>query len=291
MDSRSNITHVLPAFRRGIQDLIKYWRIWLLVFGCNLGFALIVALPLKYVLDDTIGARLISMQEATGFDYTLITEILRTSGDRLSVILDQSLIIALLYLLFSIFLTGGILAVYRNRPEKLMFNVFWTGALQYFWRLFRLTLYFCAVQALLFFIFIMVFQFFGINVLKLESDYELVQRARVLLPIYLALALFIGMVHDYIKIRIVDMDPRFLNRPIMSTIGLVRKNLIPALVLYLINLLIVSIFLFLYYLIKSEVEIGSASIILLIGETMLIIRIGTKLLNLASATELYRRWV
>lgn len=190
------------------------------------------------------------------------------------------------YLLLSIFLVGGILNVFKNREQGYNLMIFWSGCSKYFWRMLRLTIYFLLIQLVIFGLFFTLFTSFASGwPERIHNEGAIVQRGLLLLPIYLLISTVFFMIQDYAKIHVVATDKSILFQPILQAFKWVFKNFSQTFLLYLLNLLTFGLLFFIYWQLDGGNAILAA---FLIGQFFILTRIGTKLLNLASATELYQ---
>ena len=107
------------AYVQGWWETFRKIRMWILLYVLNIIFALVAAIPLFNILEEK-ASRSISIEKLLpGFDYQVVQDFLNQYGDMFTVVFNQSQILFILYFIFMIFLTGGILAVFKNIPEKL----------------------------------------------------------------------------------------------------------------------------------------------------------------------------
>ncbi|MEO1629045.1 MAG: hypothetical protein AAFV25_28125, partial [Bacteroidota bacterium] len=189
---------------------------------------------------------------------------------------------------------GGILQVFKLGKRGFSASQFWGGSSRFFWRILRLSFYFFLFQALLFFLFFRIYSACGLNPLCIESDADLVQRFRWMFAIYVALAILVFMYQDYCKIHLVYQDQHPIRASLWSGIGLVSRNLRACLSLYLLQLGIALGILTIYWQATDgwavDGSLGQLSLLFLVGQLLVFVRIGLKLLNLASANCLYRQF-
>jgi len=265
-------------------------KMWGLLFLLNFVIALVGAIPFSGFLSRTVGHSVSNLKMLNGFDYAFLTEFMREHGDGVSVILNLSFGIILLYFIFSIFMMGGILSVLKE-DSKFSFQKFWQGSSIYFWRLLRLTFYFFLIQIVLIAIFGFIFLRNGISPFELESEMIIIRSIMILVPIYLLISSIFFMVQDYAKVEIIHQNSTYITSPILDAFRFVFKNFRKCFGLYLLNLLTFSLFIGMYWLLKNNFEAKtSASIllILLIGQVFIISRIGVRIANLGSAISLFQ---
>lgn len=283
----------VKAYTKGWQFLFNNWKMCLILYAFNVGFAIVAAFPLNNYLQSTVAHTLSIQESLKGFNYAIISDFLNEYGTGLAVVFNQSLLILLLFLLVSIFLTGGILNVIKYYPARFESGLFWQGCIKYFWRLFRLTFYFLIVQGLVLFIAYKVYTFFsgGINFFELESDKQLIDAFKIVFPFYLFLVMLLFLIQDYIKIHLIHEEKYLLTKPIWKSVVLVFKNFLPFFVLYLFNLITFLLLFGAYWFISELFQTETLGMIILvfaISQVSIIARIGSRLINLSSVGWMYK---
>jgi len=278
---------VISAYTKGWRTLFSHKKMWLMVYIFNVMFAVIILLPANNFLSNTIGNSLASDKILKKFDYPYISDIIDHHTFTMSMIKDQSIVLIILFLLFSIFLMGGIIGTIRS--GEFSFRLFWSDCGYYFWRLFRLTLFFFIIHGILLWLATQTFSSIGLNPFEMESDIAFVRQFKLVGAIYLIFAVFIFMIQDYSKLQIVKMDRRLITQPILNSIKLILKNFFPCLLLYFFNICFFFLVIGIYYFINISFEMTSDGTIFLafiMGQLLLILRVGLKFLNLMSANYL-----
>jgi hypothetical protein len=123
----------------------------------------------------------------------------------------------------------------------------------------------------------------------MESDVQFLWYLRIVLPIYLFVALVIAIIYDYVKIHVVMQDANPMTKAFGAGVRFVSRHFGSVLLLYGINLIILAAMFFIYTLIKHFIPGASGSGILigfLLSQLFLFGRIGVKLLVLSSANAL-----
>jgi len=275
----------ITAYTSGLKNIFGKGKLWLLLYALNFLFAIFLAYPLSGSLGNKLGDTLAADKLFEKFDYSIFNDLIIQYWDVLGVIANQSILGLSLYLLLSVFLVGGILNILKEEETIGLAN-FWKGGGKYFWRLLRMAIYFLAMQIgvlILFFLLFTTLTSGGLE--RFHNESEILKRGVIIFPIYLLFATIFFMIHDYAKIHVVATDKSIVFRPILAAFKWVFQNFGQAFLLYLLNLLTFGILFFIY------LKLDGGNVILaifLIGQFFVLARIGTKLLNLASATALYR---
>ncbi len=287
---------ILQSYTKAWKLVLSKPRLWLLLYLANFLFALLALYPLNSFLTTTLGNSLNLQQSLGDFDYTLVNDVLNNYGIALSPIFSTSFVVLGMYLLFSVFLMGGILAVIKQAPEHNQLpdrSIFWLGCVRYFWRLLRLTVYFLLVYALVAFAFFTFYSWInnGLNIFEVESDAQLIRSFKMLFPILLTVGIFLFMLHDYVKIHLSYLQNRLLGKAFFQGLRFVLRYLYLSLPLYLLNLLIFALCLGGYYFFQQFLggnSMGSILLLFVFGQLFILLRIVLKLVNLSSIEHLYR---
>ena len=285
----------LLAYIKGWKNIIRNKRLVLIWYLANFMLALLAALPIPEFLGNTVGHSLSLGRSVEDFDFIFINEMMNEYGDLIRSILSQSLWMILLFLLVAIFLLGGVLTVFKLDEDRFSINAFLKGCAKYFWRLLRLAIYFLIIHGVALVIFFGIFSSMcdGLNPFNMESEKQILDALTILVPIYIFVFTVISLIHDYAKIHVVHRSPRFLFKPFFEAFDLVFRNFGKFFFLYLLNILTFLACLGIYWLISSlpgvKTMIG-VFLTFLIGQLFIIGRIIIKLVNLSSATYLYK-WI
>lgn len=280
----------LTAFATGFQRLCRNARLLGWLYALNIGFAVVVALPLQSLLENKISQSLGLERLMPNFDYTIVQDFMREYGSEVAVIFQEAQVLILLYFIFSIFLVGGILEKVKFSPSL----TFLQGSGKHFWRILRLTVYFVLLYLLVALVIGQIFNLIFIkNFANFASERPVVHGAAIFIGIFLSIAVLISMVQDYAKIQVVHRPQQSIFKTFWHTWRLVFRHFSQTIPLYLLNgLLLVSIFGLYWWLSGYLHPVNTSGKILLtflLSQVFLLGRIAIKLLNLASATALYER--
>jgi len=273
----------------GITSLFSNWKLWVLVYGVNLFFALFIAFPFNSFFKTSIGDSLAGNESLNRFDYTFISDFLNKYGLGFDQILKQSFFVGALFLLLSIFLMGGIVERFLQKDTKFNFKNFWVACHQNFWRLLRLTIYYLLIHLLIAAIFFKIFSIGGLSPFDLESDTALIFRIKLIGGLYLFFAALVMMFQDYAKLEVVKADDKWITNSALSGIDFVFKHFLSCLILFLIQILLFGLLTFVYITIRKQFFMSSNGTIFLalfLGQIFIFGRVGLKLLRLSVAREL-----
>lgn len=230
--------NIFASYRKGLREASGRPKVVLILWAANLVFAV----P-AYVLFSTLFASALGPSGAAAglmkaADMNILFEALTTSGRPLGMLIAALLVMALLYFLASIFLTGGILGVLIGgpgpAPKRTGRTFFGSGAALY-GRFFRLTLFSLGLWLPAAVVFGLASAVVG-AVTSGSTD----ERLSFFLTLFLAaLALFlfflIKMIMDYARIRLAARDTDRALPSLLWSVGFVFRR--PGLTLGLYYLL------------------------------------------------------
>ncbi len=282
------------AYFKGIWHVMKSGKVVVIHYLALLILALLATLPFMRLMDAKVGNSMAIEKLLPDFDYTVYKDFVNATGvdSAFAAIGNMGIGLLVLFFILSIFLTGGVLKIYKNAPERFSLQSFFAGCTYYFWRLLRMTIYFLmvhvAVGALFSFIYTKMigggFDDFGSEVGYIDVIIKVG-------AVYLFVAAWFFMVHDYAKIDMVHRDRTLITRSFWGAFPLVLRNFFNTLLLYMLNALtfagIVVLYFYLSKMIMTDTPQGIA-LALVLGQAFVIARIAVRLLNMASATLVYK---
>ncbi len=284
--------NVITTYKEAWKAVLKTRKMWLLLYGLSFLLALLSAMPLKGFMSESLGNSLSLNQSLPGFNYGFIGDVLNQHGDVIGLVLNQSFVLIICFFLVSIFFLGGILSIFKQETIDYDGTVFWQSCSRYFWRLLRLSFYFLFFHLLLLGLFVSLYLALtnGLSPFETESETLWIQTFHIMAPIYLLLATFLFLVHDYAKVHVIHSDKALLTVPILQTFSFVFKNIRKFLSLYLLNALTFLLFFGVYYLLKNSFladSFGTITLLFLLTQIFVMLRVGLKLLNLGGVTLMY----
>jgi hypothetical protein len=289
----------------------------ILLLVINFAFSLILAVPMYHSLKDSFGNSLVGERMAKGFDY-LWWEEYRDEARGLETTFTPSiigkgailnnlegliqlrvfdlppvvLIFGILYIILHTFLAGGILSIFRKGEFKFSMKAFFKGAGSHFFRFFLLML-FSGV------FFLIIGQ--GVK-MGFDSILESVQDSAFseITPFYLGLVfsavlfflfLFVQMVFDYGRIKIVLEDSPNVLESTAGAFGFVFRHLGSTLGLFYLLFLVQILFTLFYILIQGIIPQSSflgVALAFLFQQIFIFGLIGIRCWLYSSQMELYR---
>ena len=279
---------VFSAQKEGWRLITSHVKLWLFLYICNLVFALIAAIPLRGWINHVAGHSTALAKSIAPVDFTFITDLIRNYGG-FAILWNVICMIALIYVLFSVFLSGGILDTLLHPQKTDRTMDFLSNGMRYFWRMLKVALFFLVIQLAILAIVIGIVIILGVNPKEMNNDLRFLLYLKIIVPVYVLIAMIIAMTHDYVKIHIVQDGQPGIWSAFKAGAGFVSRHFVQALALYLINMFILAVLIVGYYLIKKAIPGGTMAGLMLtfvFGQMFLFGRIGVKLLTLSSECEL-----
>jgi hypothetical protein len=289
----------------------------ILLLVVNLVFAMILSVPMYHSLNESFGQSLVSERMTEGFDY-LWWEEYRDDAQGLEKTFSPSiigkgallnnleglvqlrvfdlppviLIFGLLYIILHTFLAGGILSMYANGDAGFSLRKFFQGAGTYFFRFFLLVL-----LSWVFFLFIgqgVKGVFDSILGSMRDTAFSEVTPffwGLVFSAILLFLFLFIQMIFDYARIKIVLNDSPNILTSAAGAVGFVSRHLGSTLGLFYLLFLVQILFTVMTIVIRNIIpdsSLAGIALAFLIQQTFICGLIWIRCWLYSSQMELYR---
>jgi hypothetical protein len=124
----------------GARLVLRGWRVLCWAYVVNLLLGIVAALPVAATISGVLNSSLEAGRLAKGFDLGVFFGLLMHPEVTLSTFVPGSILVSLLYLVFMIFLTGGLLADFRH-DQRLSFGAFLDACGTFFWRFVRLLIF------------------------------------------------------------------------------------------------------------------------------------------------------
>jgi hypothetical protein len=278
----------LKVIKTGVLDVIKNIKFVLFLYILNIFFSLIIALPFKSLLEKAFAASKISEKLLNEFNFTVFIDFIINYGKEFSSIMSNFLPIAFFYFFFNLFLTGGILSIFKTDNRKFDFKSFFPDCTKYFPRMIK--------QFLINFIFslilILIFAAFIIITIAIHDGNQ--PTFFSMLPIIILACILLGLfllVMDFGKVIIVEEDSRKIFITVLNSIKFVVKNILGILsfILPLLFLFILGIIGYLY--ISNIVIINSVWIIIFvffIQQIFIILRVAFRIVFYSCYYSFYK---
>lgn len=119
------------AFIAGLKTGLQQWKIATIVYVIQLCLALTLGMQVFHVLEASIGKSLEINKLIIGYDHTVLTDFLKVHGASITPLIGQLRWLILVYLLFAVFIDGGLLYGVAV-PQPAQSHTFWKGGATYF---------------------------------------------------------------------------------------------------------------------------------------------------------------
>lgn len=254
---------VLKSYGNGVREATIRPKMVLLLWFFNFLFGIFILYLLYNRLAEALSHSAISEGMVSKVNYHFVFEFLTYHGQAWATIRSAALILVCVYILFSIFLFGGILYSLVETQKPSFLQRFFQGCGKFFGRFFRLFIYSLILWFAVLVIMLILYKVGsaltgrGVNE-QLVYYVFLVEVAVGLFFIFL-----INMIQDYARIRIVTEDSPYVFRSLFQSIGFVFKRLGGTLVLYYLLVLTGVVIAVVYWGLRSVIPFSSGAAILI----------------------------
>lgn len=265
------------------RQTILWW-----VFAVNFLCAAFATLPALLLLSRSIGHSLAAQKLSNGFDLGIFVELFRLPAVSLQRPAATSYLLALLFLLFMMFVSGGILETYRQ-DRRLTTSEFFAASGLFFWRFVRLAL----LSIVPFVIVSMIYQGLSKAAEKI-GDRAIADQVGIFLGwaaiiVFLLLALSVRLWFDIAKIRAVAQNERGMWRNTWRSWRMVWHGFGSLFGMYVAISLLAWVVTLLGLVIWAHLPPTALPLTFIILEFIVFAQLMTRLWQLASATAWYER--
>lgn len=276
---------IRTAYKEGWATLLSNKKVLLIIYGMNLLLAFVAMGPMSNLLGSVFGHNLLGAQLAEGFDYTIITEAIRHSDVGFSLSMNVLASFLILFIPWSVFYQGGMLALARQYPSDYRLLEFWRGGAYYFFRFLRLAVYAIVMMAVVSYLAYLIMKEGGFNPLNWESESGFIIKSRVLIILLLITYFSIATFRDIAKVSAAKNDPEFMLANNVAAFTAIGKSKI--LGLSFLNVVIALAAALLYAFLRKIVG-GALLPALFLGQMYLIFRMMCTFVRLASFDHFFR---
>lgn len=292
---------MLTAFFYGARRATRSFKLLLSLFVTNLFFALPLIIPVFAMIQLSTANRLSARQLlADQLDPVWLIDILNSQLPNSAFISFATetfialYVVAGLYLLFNVLLSGGVLGYYLNpekrTDERFSLRLFWAYCGAYVWRFLRLLMYAAVFYGLLTAAYLLARR--GLNArLTLATELGNTPWYRLALFVCFVLGLaWLNMVFDYARIHTIAQEERSMWRALLAGLRFSARHLFTAYPLYLLIAgLGFSLFLGLTWLRDTVIQDGMFAVGLAtaLGHVALLAKLWAKLALAAGQVHFY----
>jgi hypothetical protein len=260
---------------------------WVLVVNlvCGVLGALPAAVPLAHALSHSLAA----LKLSNGFDLGMFGELVRLPDVGILRYITGAWISAFLFVLFMLFVTGGILETYRQ-DRRLATGDFFAACGAFFWRLVRLLL--------LSIIPFLIVGLIRVGLSKLADhigDRAIADQVGIFLGwaamiIFLLLTLWVRLWFDIAQVRAVVQNERRMWRNLWKSWSITWHNVGRLFGMYFVIALLAWIGLVVGLVIWSRLPPTASPLTFLLLELIMLAQLSTRLWQLASAVTWYQHY-
>src|SRR5271166_5087287 len=260
------------------------------VFAVNIVLGALGTLPAARQLNRALKHSLAGEQLLKGFDLGMFYELLRVPEVNLFRFTTSSYLFAALFALFMLFISGGILEVYRQ-DRRLDTGDFFATAGRFFWRFVRLMLFSLVPFALLGNAYLSVEKasdYLGDKVVADQIGFVIWLVGAIILVL---LTLFVRLWFDIAKVHAVASDEHRMFRSAWTGLAVTRRQIRALLWMYLCISLVAWLTLLVAFLIWTKLPPTAIWATFVLLELVILVQLGARLWQMASATVWYKQHV
>jgi hypothetical protein len=272
----------------GASLVWRHQRVLWWVFAVNFVLGAIGTASAYHQLRRTLGHSLAGQPLTNGFDYGMFLELVRVPESNLYGSHGQSLHAAVLFFLFMLFITGGILTVYRE-DRNLKTGEFFGASGGFFWRFVRLALFPLIPLAILGAAFLSVDEVFDFANYVAMSDrrgFYLILAGAILLTL---LALFVRLWFDIAQVRAVVQDEHRMWPNLWKALRITWRNVSTLFRVYLCISGVAWVTLAAGLFVWAKLPPTATSVTFLLLEFIILTQLLTRLWQRASSVTWYQR--
>lgn len=254
---------IINAYISGLNTTIKSYKMITLVYTVILFLGLVVAIPFFFGLKSASGLAISPGNLLKGFDYTAFSELMKFHGEEIKSSITQASWIVILFMILSIFLTGGILRTIRQGHKKFGLYNFFAGCGKFFYRFMRLSLYTLMLHIIVALIIYIPFYL----VVSTGWDHTFTEKTIFYVflgfgGIHLLLGLYLVIITDYARFIMVTNDSKRAFRSLWQSARFVSGKLLGTYFLFILLLIVPVLLYYLYFFITGRFEYTTGLMIL-----------------------------
>jgi len=225
----------IQSLKQGCGETVRRSRLVLYLWLANLMIAFIAVAPFAFLIGGDFSRSLLGERLAKGVDFVWLGDVILKYQDVLARLSGWVLVPAILYLVWSLFSSGGILGRIAARGERTTLAGFLADGCRYFFRFFRVFLISIPVYFLVLgLIYRLIGAVFESWSKSARTEWGAFWASQLKVLIFLLLFSLVRMFFDYVKIRLVSEQSRKAFRATVLTFGFLARRFGRAWGLYLI---------------------------------------------------------
>ncbi|MBE9510747.1 MAG: hypothetical protein IMY71_07715 [Bacteroidetes bacterium] len=227
---------IIQNYLSGLRLASRSLKMTTMIYVINLLFALALAIPFYSVITNAAHGSLQVNKLLEGFNYTTMQELTDSAKGSISLLFKEGIWLAILYLLLSIFLAGGILKTLDNGAVFKSKEFFANGS-KFFFRFLRLTFYFILIHALVILIIYLplslILSTLGKNA---ESEKALFYAIIAGGGLHIIIFIYLLIIAHYTRFMIITEDTTKVWKKIWASVKFVSRKFFSTYPLYLLLL-------------------------------------------------------
>ncbi len=275
--------------RNGLNAVTRRPKLWTAMYIFLLALAAVLAAPFTYIFSSALQGTNAPEILLRQFDLPLLTSVYRDYLKPLQ--LRNQLIGAIaLAMMINIFISGGLIALFNN-DKPLNLKTFLADCRSYLGRFLRLAvlaLPYYLTAGVLFFLMITVSSGFTETS---QSEFLPATLFALVLTAFGAMLMVVGVLFDYTRIMVVRYDYGRMLDAVRRTIEFVRQNFGVLVMLSIISWLIAGVLIIGYRVLAGIFPADSGAhvlIVFLLGQLLIFVRTGVRLVYLSVSVEYFR---
>ena len=281
---------ILKDYLSGLRLASRSLKMTTMIYVINLLFALALAIPFYGVITNAAHGSLQVNKLLEGFNYTAMQEFMDSTKGSISLLFKEGIWLAILYLLLSIFMAGGILKTLDNGANFKGKEFFANGS-KFFFRFLRLTLYFILIHVLvILIIYLPLSLIMGALAKNAESEKALFYAAITGGGLYILIFIYLLIVAHYTRFMIITEDSTKVLKKIWTSVKFVSRKFFSTYPLYLLLLANLVLLILVYKFLSGVVGMTSGFtifIMFLLQQIFIWSRIWLKIWFYSSQLEYY----
>jgi len=283
--------NILKAYTSGLKSAGRTWKMTTFIYIITLVLGIIIALPFLGELKRQAGNSMSINNLLAGYDHTVFMEFFTKTVVNLGQFIRQGLWVAILFIIVSIFLSGGILHIFSDKTYPFTLERFFSGSIKYFLRFLKLSAYmviFYLVVTMIIFLTILLITAGSVSSTGSEKSAFFI--VFIGLCFWLVVMIYFLIIADYTRFAIVRNDTRKVFRTIFQSVKFVSVKFPFTYGLYLMLLVAPVLLFYLYSLLSNVIGMTSGITILImfiIQQMFIWSRVFTRVWTFASQFDYY----
>lgn len=236
---------VFRYYLQAISHALKCWRICVLAFCIQLALGILVVSPLVNYLNSIIGNRNSLNIIEQRFDFNIIMDMLHAEPSIITISISLFMAVVIIRLVWQVFMCSGFSGCVINDQTSL--SNFFGNAVFYFRHNLLISILVLIFYTGMGLLAVWYFSLGGLNVLHIDNELFLIQRAKSVIAALLLLSIFVDLVRDSSRVAVKSDEDRNSFRIIFSCCKLIFKGRF--LVLAILNALIFLVLIISYLMI------------------------------------------